>query len=134
FRQVLDSLPVAVYTTDRWGKITYYNQAAVEFAGREPEIGKDEWCVSHRLFTPDGEPLAQSECPMAIALRENRAVKNVEAVAQRPDGTLFPFLPFPTPLRDADGNLVGAVNTLVDLSETRHKDATAQHLSAIVES
>jgi PAS domain S-box-containing protein len=134
FRQILDSLPVAVYTTDASGKITYYNQAAAEFAGREPEIGKDEWCVTYRLFTHDGQPLAHAECPMAITLRENRPVRNVEALAQRPDGTLFPFLPFPTPLRDSDGTLVGAVNTLVDLSENRRMNEATQHLSAIVES
>ena len=134
FRQILDSLPVAVYTTDAVGNITYYNQAAADFAGREPEIGKDEWCVTQRLFTPDRQPLPHDECPMATALRENRPIRDVEAVAQRPDGTLIPFLSFPTPLRDADGNLVGGVNTLVDLSENRRMDAAAQHLTAIVES
>jgi PAS domain S-box-containing protein len=134
FRQVLDSLPVAVYTTDSSGKITYYNHAAAEFAGREPDVGKDEWCVTYRLLTADGQALPHSECPMAIALRENRPVRNIEALAQRPDGTLSPFLPFPTPLRDAGGNLIGAVNTLVDLSEIRRMDAAAQQLSAIVES
>ncbi len=134
FRQILDSLPVAVYTTDAAGNINYYNQAAADFAGREPEIGKDEWCVTHRLFTPDGQPIPHDECPMATALRENRSIRDVEAVAQRPDGTLVPFLPFPTPVRDAEGNLIGGVNTLVDLSEIRRMDAAAQHLSAIVES
>ena len=134
FQQILDGLPVAVYTTDRFGKITYYNRAAVEFAGREPEIGKDEWCVTFRLFTADGEELPHAECPMAITLRENRPVRNVEAIAQRPDGTLFPFLPFPTPIRDPNGDLVGAVNMLVDLTERKRTDDAAQHLSAIVES
>jgi PAS domain S-box-containing protein len=134
FRQILDCLPLAVYTTDHLGKITYYNRAAAELAGREPEIGKDEWCVTFRLFTPDGEPLPHAECPMAITLKENRPVRNVEAMAQRPDGTLFPFLPFPTPLRDEHGNLVGAVNMLVDLSERKRAEDVGQHLSAIVES
>ncbi|MEO9338563.1 PAS domain S-box protein [Mesorhizobium sp. SB112] len=134
FQQILDSLPVAVYTTDSHGRINYFNRAAAEFAGREPEIGKDEWCVTFRLFTADGQRLPHAECPMAIALRENRPVRNVEAIAQRPDGTFFPFLPFPTPIRDANGNLVGAVNTLVDLSDRKRIEDAGQHLSAIVES
>ena len=53
FRQVLDALPAAVYMTDANGKITYYNKAAADLAGREPEIGKDEWCVTFRLFGLD---------------------------------------------------------------------------------
>ena len=134
FKQILDGLPVAVYTTDRFGVITYCNRAAIEFAGREPKIGEDKWCVTFRLFTADGEALPHDECPMAIALRENRPIRDVEAIAQRPDGTLFPFLPFPTPIRDENGELVGAVNMLVDLSERKRAEEAGQHLSAIVES
>lgn len=118
-RQVLDALPSAVYTTDAQGKITYFNRAAVELAGREPVIGEDEWCVTFRLFTADGKPLPHDECPMAIALKENRPVRGVEAMAQRPDGTMFPFLPFPTPMLDENGDLVGAVNMLVDISDRK---------------
>jgi two-component sensor histidine kinase len=46
-------------------------------------------------------------------------VRGVEAMAQRPDGSMFPFLPFPTPIRNADGDLVGAVNMLVDISDRK---------------
>jgi PAS domain S-box-containing protein len=133
-RQILDSLPVAVYTTDADGKITYYNNAAAELAGRKPEIGNDEWCVTFRLFTPEGLELPHTECPMAVAVKENRPVRNVEAVALRPDGTFIPFLPFPTPLRETDGTLIGAVNMLVDLSQQKAGERARQHLFAIVES
>jgi PAS domain S-box-containing protein len=121
-RQVLDALPAAVYTTDSKGVITYYNRAAAELAGREPAIGSDEWCVTFRIFTPDGKVLPHNECPMAVALKEQRAIRGVEAMAQRPDGTLFPFLPYPTPIKDEDGKLVGAVNMLVDISERKQSE------------
>jgi PAS domain S-box-containing protein len=121
-RQILEALPAAVYQTDAKGVITYYNPAAAELAGRSPEIGKDEWCVTWRIFTPDGKRLPHNECPMATALKENRAVRGVEAVAERPDGARVPFLPFPTPLRDSEGNLIGAVNMLVDISERRQAE------------
>ncbi|QKK20447.1 sensor histidine kinase [Rhizobium indicum] len=118
-RQVLEALPAAVYTTDAQGKITYFNRAAADLAGREPIIGEDEWCVTFRLFTADGQPLPHNECPMAITLKENRPVRGVEAMAQRPDGSMFPFLPFPTPMRNDDGELTGAVNMLVDISDRK---------------
>ncbi|MDR6671000.1 PAS domain S-box protein [Rhizobium sp. 1399] len=118
-RQILEALPAAVYTTDARGKITYYNRAAVELAGRQPVVGQDEWCVTYRLFTPDGQPLPHDQCPMAIALREKRPVRGVEAMAQRPDGTMVPFLPFPTPMFDEDGELIGAINMLVDISDRK---------------
>ena len=71
YLHMLDALPVAIYTTDADGKITYYNQAAADFAGRRPILGSDEWCVTWRLFRPDGTPLAHNECPMAVALRRD---------------------------------------------------------------
>ncbi|RWK56424.1 PAS domain S-box protein [Mesorhizobium sp.] len=133
-RQILDSLPVAIYTTDQHGTITYFNCAAAELAGREPEVGKDKWCVTFKLFTPDGKELPHDKCPMAIALKENRPVRNQEAIAQRPDGSFFPFLPYPTPIRDEDGNLIGAVNMLLDLTDRQCAEEARFHLSAIVDS
>jgi two-component sensor histidine kinase len=46
----------------------------------------------------------------------------LEAVAQRPDGTLVPFIPFPTPLTDETGKLLGAVNMLVDITERKRAE------------
>lgn len=121
-RQILDALPAAVYMTDAVGKITYFNRAAVELAGREPQIGKDEWCVTYRLRKPDGKELPLQDCPMAVALKEKRPVRGVEALAQRPDGSLVPILPFPTPILDQNGELVGAINMLVDITDRKRAE------------
>jgi two-component sensor histidine kinase len=59
---------------------------------------------------------------MAIALKEDRPIRGAEAVAERPDGTRIPFIPFPTPLHDASGKLVGAINMLVDISERKRSE------------
>jgi PAS domain S-box-containing protein len=126
-QELLAAIPAAIYTTDANGRITYFNQVAVEFAGRTPILGSDEWCVAWKLYNPDGTPLPHEQCPMAIALREGRPVRGVEAVAERPDGTRVPFVPFPTPLRDASGQIVGAINMLVDLSERKQAE-TQQRL------
>src|SRR3954471_7898992 len=120
---LLAAVPAAIYTTDANGRITYFNEAAVELAGRTPTLGSDEWCVTWKLFNPDGTPLPHDQCPMAVALREGRAIRNAEAVAERPDGTRIPFIPFPTPLRDTSGKVVGAINMLVDISERRQAES-----------
>jgi PAS domain S-box-containing protein len=120
-RDLLEALPAAIYTTDAEGRINFYNRAAVEMAGRTPQPG-DEWCVTWKLYWPDGSPLPHNECPMAVALRENRPVRGAEAVAERPDGRRVPFIPYPTPLRDSAGNLVGAINMLVDITERKNAE------------
>jgi PAS domain S-box-containing protein len=132
--EILDALPVAVYTTDAQGRITYYNQAAEDLWGHRPKIGSDQWCGSWRLFWPDGRLLPHDECPMAVTLKEGHPVRGVEAIAERPDGARVPFLPYPTPLRDATGQLVGAINLLVDLTERRRAEVESAQLAAIVAS
>jgi PAS domain S-box-containing protein len=133
FRDLLDSLPTAIYTTDAAGKITFFNHAAVEFSGRRPEIGSDHWCVTWRLYWPDGRPMAHSECPMAKALKEDRPIRGAEAIAERPDGTRVPFAAYPTPLHDPSGRLVGAVNMLVDITSSKEVDQERRRLSGMLE-
>ncbi len=129
-RDLVQALPAAIYTTDPQGRITFYNQAAVDLAGRRPILGSDQWCVTWRLFHPDGTPMPHAECPMAIALKEGRPVRGAEAVAERPDGTRVPMIPYPTPLYDGSGALVGAVNMLVDISERKDAETRQKVLLA----
>jgi len=133
YLDMLEALPVAIYTTDAVGKITYYNQAAADFAGRRPKLGSDEWCVIWRLFWPDGTPMSHAECPMAVTLREGRPIRGQEAVAERPDGTRVPFMPYPTPLFDGAGRLVGAVNLLMDITDQKRAQAEAQRMRSLLE-
>jgi PAS domain S-box-containing protein len=130
FRDLLGALPTAVYVTDPVGHITYYNAAASELWGVKPELGTSEFCGSWKLYWPDGTPLPHHECPMAMALREKRPIRGVEAVAERPDGTRVPFLPFPTPLFDGSGVLTGGINLLVDISERKRAEERQCALNA----
>ena len=119
---LLDALPATIYTTDAQGRITYFNQASVELSGRRPELGSDEWCVSWKLRDASGTPIRHEDCPMAMALKSGEPVRGTEKIAERPDGTHVPILPFPTPLRDASGTLVGAVNMLLDISDRKRAE------------
>jgi PAS domain S-box-containing protein len=119
FHELLDALPAAIYATDGAGTLTYFNKVCVELAGRTPQTGTDKWCVTRKIFTTEGERLPHDECPMAIALREGRSIRDVEAIAERPDGTRVNFIPYPTPLFDVDGKLAGAVSLLLDVTEQR---------------
>jgi two-component system CheB/CheR fusion protein len=133
FRQVLDLLPAAVYITDASGLITYYNEAAATLWGYRPQLGLSEWCGFWKLYWPDGTPLPHNECPMAMAVRENRPIRGLEALAERPDGVRVPVIPYPTPLYDAAGELIGAVNMVVDISDRKHAEHSARQLAAVVE-
>jgi PAS domain S-box-containing protein len=133
FHAFLDTLGVAVYATDADGRISYFNEAAVALWGRGPELG-ELWCGSWRLYWPDGRPLPHDECPMAMALKEDRPIRGMEAELERPDGTRAVFMAYPTPMHDTSGQLVGGVNVLVDVTERRKAEealrAAAEALAA----
>lgn len=122
FRSILEALPLALYTTDAEGRITFYNEAAAELWGVRPSLGSSEWCGSWRLYWPDGRPMAHYECPMAVSLKQGRQVRAAEAIAERPDGRRVPFVPYPTLLRDQAGEVSGAVNVLVDITHRKQAE------------
>ncbi len=130
---LLAALPVAVYTTDTEGRLTFYNEAAAALWGRHPEVG-ELWCGSLRILHLDGSPLPHDQCPMAISLKEGRTVRGLEAVVERPDGSQVVVRPHPTPLRDENGVITGGVNLVMDLSEQNSRAEQASHLAAIVSS
>jgi hypothetical protein len=98
----------------------------VEFAGREPRLGRDRWCVTWKIFTTTGDVMPHDRCPMADAIRQQRIVRDSIAIAERPDGSRRAFRPYPTPLFDAEGNMTGAVNMLVDVTDEQSEALHAQ--------
>jgi hypothetical protein len=86
-------------------------------------VGSDRWCVTWKLYGEDGNFLPHEKCPMAVAIKEKRAVRGAVAAAERPDGTRVMFTPYPTPLIGEDGDIVGAVNILIDVTDHRQAGA-----------
>lgn len=116
YKQFIKGLPAAFYSCNADGFIELYNESAVNLWGRVPQIGKDLWCGSWKIYKNDGSPLPLDECPMAIALKEGRSV-SFEIVIERPDGSRRNVLPHPKPVYDANGKITGAINTLIDITE-----------------
>lgn len=117
WRTILDDLPVPIYIADCDGSVTYWNRACIELAGRVPQLGQDRWCVTWRIYTTSGEFMPHAECPMAEAIKRGEEVRGKVAIALRPDGSRIAFRPYPTPLFGSDGELTGAINMLVDVTE-----------------
>ncbi len=116
-RSLIESMPTAFYTCDAEGRLTFYNKAAAELWGREPEIGQEFWCGSWKIFTPEGKRVELDSCPMAVALQTGVPVSGVEIVVERPNGDKRNVLPHPKPIYDSKGTITGAVNMLIDITD-----------------
>jgi PAS domain S-box-containing protein len=119
--RLLDHLPVAVYVCARDGDIVKYNRLAVELWGREPDLSSpgERFYGPHKLFLPDGSNIPPPQSPMAEVLRTGVPVRGFEALVERPDGRRLTCLSNIDALRDADGEIAGAINCFHDISETR---------------
>src|SRR5262245_47202707 len=68
-RRVIELLPAAAYLCDATGTITFFNGRAARLWGRKPGTDVSEhFCGSHLLWRSDGQPMARTETPMALAL------------------------------------------------------------------
>jgi PAS domain S-box-containing protein len=121
-RELLGALPAAIYVTDAEGHVTYCNQSAVDLWGAEPKLGQDKWSDLGTFYHADGSPMASADCPTWIALKEGRIAREQEAIIERKDGIRIPIAPYPTPLRDETGAIVGVVNMTVDISERKRAE------------
>ncbi len=132
--RLIDESPIAMYTCDKDGFITFFNEAAALLWGRVPESGKDLWNGSWKIYYPDGSEMPLSECPMAKVLKEKTPVDPEEIVIERPDRTFRKLLVFPKAILDDNGVIQGAHNTLVDISYKETIETRQSFLSSIVES
>jgi PAS domain S-box-containing protein len=119
---ILDLLPIATFICDARGVILQYNRRAVEIWGRAPAPGQshDKFRENLRSFELDGTPIARSM--IAEVLASGTPVRDAERIVERDDGSRLIVSINVDPLRDAKGNLVGAVNCFLDITERKRMD------------
>lgn len=130
FQHLLEKLPAGAYTCDPEGLITYFNRQAVELWGRSPKLNDpvDRWCGSFKLHSTEGTPIPHDECWMALVLKQAAPFNGHEIIVERPDGQRRTALAHANPIRDDSGNLVGAVNVLVDITERKRAERSLREL------
>jgi PAS domain S-box-containing protein len=115
-------LPVAVYVTDENGFITDYNEEAASLWGRKPVLGQDRWCGSWEIADLSGARVLHEDCPMALSIKGKKPLRGHKIMVKRQDGTHAFVAPHPTPIRNEKGDLVGAVNVLIDITDMQSEN------------
>ncbi|HWJ29116.1 MAG TPA: PAS domain S-box protein, partial [Flavisolibacter sp.] len=128
---LIQNLPVAVYTCDKDGFVQLYNKAAVWLWGWEPKTGAARMCGSWQIFDKEGTPLPTEQTPMAVSMKNGKPLQGEEIIIKRPDGTLSYVVSFPSPVYDTERNLKGGVNVLVEITDRKKSEEALKKLSLI---
>jgi len=112
YRKILDHLYDGVYFTDRQRQILYWNKGAERITGYANDEVVGRSCRDNLLNHVDanGVQLCLNQCPLAACMADGRP-REAEVFLHHADGHRVPVLVRAAPLRDAQGQIVGAVET-----------------------
>lgn len=120
-RELVATMPAAVYACNSRGVITYYNRQAAEIWGREPSLNDAPWSFleSRPIYRTDGTVLPPHELPTRAVLATGIPVTNRELVLERPNLSRIDVLANVVPLRDPEGRVTGTVNIFQEVTEMK---------------
>jgi serine phosphatase RsbU (regulator of sigma subunit)/PAS domain-containing protein len=128
---LMHQLPVGVAIAEApSGHIVAVNDKATEIwrvppAGPEPITDVTPYVAYH----PDGRRFETSDWPIARSLATGEVVENEEIEVEFGDGTRGWVNISARPVLDAGGHVLGAVTTLVDVTEPRRRETEARFLN-----
>ena len=121
---VLESVENGIVACDPEGKLTFFNAAARAIHGREEQpLPPEQWAEHYRLYQPDGATLlAENELPLYRALRGER-VDSARITVLSAGGRRHDVEVTGRAMRDAEGQILGAVISMNDVSAVRAASA-----------
>ena len=131
---ILNSVGEGIYGLDLDGNVTFVNPAAAEMIGwvMTDLIGQSMHRVLHHSYA-DGSPYPRETCPIYAAFKDGAVYRVTDEVFWRQDGSSFPVEYISTPMRDQQGQLVGAVVTFRDISQRKWAEAVLQQTNEALE-
>ena len=137
FRALFDLGPIAMYTCDTAGVIQDFNACAVDLWGREPthDDVAERFSGTAKLFWPNGNVLIDANNAV-VAVLEGKipAAHDVEVIIERPDGSRISVIANIVPLKNAQGDITGAINCFYDTTErSRLERETKEQAKALAD-
>jgi len=129
FKNLLNELPIGVYSCNAQGLITYFNPAVEKIWGRTPKLNNPAYrfCGAHKLYDTDNKWIPHDQCFVAKAIEHEVDYSGYELIIEQPDGKQLNVLGYANPMFSNSGKLAGVVNILVDFTyqkmaeEEKHK-------------
>lgn len=130
----IENAPIAFYSCNLKGQITYFNRSATRLWGRSPSTDFNLWCGALNVYNLDGTPLPLEEHPAVKAIQQKKFHQSSEIAIERPDHSRRIIKLTPQPDYDDRKELIGVSFWLLDISDSFQENVRQSTLSAIVES
>ena len=124
YKTILDSIADGVFTVDDKWRIITWNRAAEQITGFSSAKAIGQYC--YNVFRTN---VCQSDCVLRRTIKTGKHLINIPINILSSDGEEKPISVSTAVLRDADGEVVGGVETFRDLAaiESLRKALTKQY-------
>ena len=132
---LINSISDEIWFADTQKKFTLENPSAVrEFRLRsDEEVDVEKFAKSLEVYRPDGSPRPIEEAPPLLAL-QGELIKDMEEIIRTPSsGELRYRQVSSSPVKDAEGNIIGSISVVRDITERRRADVKIAQQNAIIE-
>jgi PAS domain S-box-containing protein len=132
-RNVFENVPVGIWVLDRDGTIVYGNPEVRRIWGDIRYVGIEGY-GTYKAWNPDtGEPLKPEERDSIRAVTKGETVLNKEIEIESSDGMRKFILNSAVPLRDASGQISGAIALNQDITLRRESEKARREQAALLD-
>ncbi|HTX91003.1 MAG TPA: diguanylate cyclase [Anaerolineales bacterium] len=112
YEEILDTMNEGVYFVDKERRIIYWNKGAEQMTGFPAERVVGSFCHANILnhVTETGVQLCFGGCPLHATIQDGK-LRQAEVFLHHADGHRVPVLVRTAPMKDENGEIVGAVET-----------------------
>ena len=125
YRQLLHSLDDGIYFVDRFRRIVFWNQGAEKISGYSFDEVQGRFCgdglLQHVDF--DGNIMCGAGCPLTATIKDGQN-HEVDVYLKHKNGHRVPVKVISSPVYNADGDIIGAVERFTDIQGGRHYEIT----------
>jgi PAS domain S-box-containing protein/putative nucleotidyltransferase with HDIG domain len=126
--RIVENIPIGITIQDLGGKIIFANTAAEKLLSltRIHITQRLYHPVTWKLTTTDGKTLPDEDQPYVRIIKNGESYYHLDCAIEYPDKKTIMLSLRAVPFHDAEGNLVGIINSFSDITELKNSEETLE--------
>lgn len=129
-KTVLDHLSEGIVACDEQGTLALFNRASLDFfAVPQQPLPPERWAEHYNLYDAEGKKLLEQEDIPLFKAFSGESFTNVELITKPPEGRPRHLLTNGSPILDTQGNKIGAVVAVHDITQRKNAEQALARLN-----